>query len=259
MDDYAERISEYMKVVVFSGTTEGRMLSHALAKLDVPVLVCVATEYGRLDQGVCPGVEVHAGRLEEKDMVQLLQGKNLCIDATHPYATQVTANIRRAAEQAGVLYKRLLRPASPLPPGCLEVKDVQEVVNFLEKQEGNVLLTTGAKELAGFMPLGTQRLFARVLPLESSLEACKRANIPTSHIIAMQGPYSKELNIALMHQFSIGYLVTKDGGNPGGFTEKLEAAKECQVQAIVIRRPADQGASYEEVLNFCKEWITQCG
>ena len=74
----------------------------------------------------------------------------------------------------------------------------------------------------------------------------------------MQGPFGKELNIALMHQFAIRWLVTKDGGNPGGFAEKLEAARVCGVRSIVIRRPADQGESYEAILDFCKEWITPC-
>lgn len=247
-----------MTIVIFSGTTEGKRLSRDLARLGAKVLVSVATEYGRIDQGEETGVEVHAGRLDADEMTRLLQGKSLCIDATHPYATDVTANIRDAAKRVGVPYKRLLRPASGLPEGCLEVDSIRQAVAWLQKTEGNILLTTGAKELAGFTCLGVQRLFARVLPLDTSLEACRLAEIPAAHIIAMQGPYSVELNTALLHQFAIRYLVTKDGGAPGGFAEKLEAAKACDVQVIVVRRPQDTGESYETILNFCKEWITKC-
>lgn len=135
---------------------------------------------------------------------------------------------------------------------------MEAAVAWLKTREGNVFLTTGAKELTAFAALGTQRLFARVLPVNSSLEACQKAKIPAAHIVAMQGPYSTEMNVALLHQFSIRYLVTKDGGSPGGFEEKIEAAKACGVQVVVIRRPEDDGEPYEKVLNFCKEWIKEC-
>lgn len=247
-----------MKIVVFSGTTEGRLISRTLADAGAQVLVCVATEYGEIDQGQYPGVKVLAGRLDVEEMTRLLLEKDLCIDATHPYAVQVTQNIRTAAHQANVPYKRLKRPASVLPDDCISVETAQEAAKALGQTEGNILLTTGAKELAAFSALGAQRLFARVLPLESSLSACKAAGITPAHIIAMQGPFGVELNKALLHQFSIRWMVTKDGGAPGGFEEKLEAARACQAKMIVIRRPADEGEPYEAVLNFCKEWMAQC-
>lgn len=258
MADYAARLSERMKIVIFSGTTEGRKLSRELAKMDVPVWVCVATEYGKVDQGNCPGIKVLTGRRDQNGIEQLLDAETLCIDATHPYAEQVTRNISDAAQRTGTVYKRLLRPASPLPQDCQVAENIPEAVRFLQATSGNVLLTTGAKEVAGFASLGPERLYVRVLPVESSLEACRQAGIPASHIIAMQGPFGVELNMALLHQFSIGWLVTKDGGNPGGFAEKLEAARKCGVQSIVIRRPVDNGEPYEAILEFCKEWITRC-
>lgn len=258
MAHHAAGVPQTMNVVVFSGTTEGRALSYALAELGAQVTVCVATEYGKIDQGFCPGIQVRSGRLEQADMIPVLQDKTLCIDATHPYATQVTQNIREAAAQAGVVYKRLLRPASQLPPGCLVAANAQEAVQMLQSTEGNILLTTGAKELLPFASLGKERLYARVLPLESSLHACAQAGIQPAHIIAMQGPFGAELNKALLHQYSIRYLVTKDGGSPGGFWEKWEASQACDVQMVVIRRPEEDGESYQDVLDFCKEWMAGC-
>lgn len=247
-----------MNIVIFSGTTEGRNLSWALADAGAQVLVCVATEYGKIDQGEHPGVQVHSGRLEPAGMENLLGPDTLCIDATHPYATRVTANLRAAAARTGAVYKRLLRPASTLPDDCWTVRTVAQAVALLQQTEGNILLTTGAKELTGFAPLGAQRLFARVLPLESSLVACREAGIAPAHILAMQGPFGLELNVALLHQYEIRYMVTKDGGAPGGFEEKLQAARACGVRLVVLCRPEDAGESYEAVLEFCKEWITQC-
>lgn len=247
-----------MRVVIFSGTTEGRRLSRELADVGAGVEVCVATEYGRTDQGEYPGVLVHAGRMDKEEMAAMLDGRTLCVDATHPYATQVTANIQWAASQAGAVYKRLLRPASPLPPDCREVHDAARAVQVLQAEPGNILLTTGAKDLTAFAPLGGERLFARVLPLESSLAACRAAGIPAANIIAMQGPFGVELNVALIRRFAIRYLVTKDGGAPGGFAEKLEAARLCGVHTVVLHRPEEDGEPYERVLEFCKEWIRTC-
>lgn len=244
-----------MRAVLFSGTTEGRRLSAALAELGAVVTVCVATEYGREEQGELPGVTVHAGRLDTAGMEAVLQGADLCIDATHPYATAVTANIRAAAEAVGVPYRRLLRRPSELPEGSVVAADAAEAAARLSETEGTILLATGAKELSAFAFLGGGRLYPRVLPLRESLEACEAAGIPHRNIIAMQGPFSLELNLALMRQFGIRYLVTKDGGAAGGFAEKAEAARQAGAILVVIRRPADSGEDYETILEDCRRLL----
>ena len=73
-----------MKIVVFSGTTEGRILSRQLAALGAQVLVSVATPLGAEEQGEETGITVHCGRLTPEEMAALLQGADLCVDATHP-------------------------------------------------------------------------------------------------------------------------------------------------------------------------------
>lgn len=90
-----------MRAVVFSGTTEGRAFSKQLGALGADVLVSVATDLGAEEQGSAPGVTVRAGRLEPEEMTALLQGADLCIDATHPYAVEATKNIRAAAAGRG--------------------------------------------------------------------------------------------------------------------------------------------------------------
>ena len=244
-----------MRAVLFSGTTEGRRLSAALAELGAAVEVCVATEYGREEQGELPGVRVHTGRLDTAGMEAILQGADLCIDATHPYATAVTANIRAASEAAGVPYRRLLRRPSVLPEGSITAANATEAAKRLAETEGNILLATGAKELSAFAFLGGARLYPRVLPLRESLEACEAAGIPHRNIIAMQGPFSLALNLALMRQFDIRYLVTKDGGTAGGFGEKAEAARQAGATLVVIRRPVDSGEDYETILEDCRRLL----
>ena len=244
-----------MRAVVFSGTTEGRAFSKQLGALGADVLVSVATDLGAEEQGSAPGVTVRAGRLEPEAMVSLLQGADLCIDATHPYAVEATKNIKAAAEKAGVEYLRLLRPASPLPENCLVFESAKQAAEALAAKEGNLLLATGAKELAQFAAIPPERLYPRVLPTLESIAACEAANIPHRNIIAMQGPFSFALNQAMMEQFHIRWLVTKDGGAAGGFDEKAAAASAAGAQLVVIRRPPEQGETASEVLKRCKEMI----
>ena len=207
-----------MRIVVFSGTTEGRDFSRAAAALGIAVTVSVATDLGAEEQGQAPGITVHSGRLLPGAMAELLQGAALCVDATHPYAVEATKNIRAAANAAGVEYHRLLRAASTLPAGSVV-------------------------------------LYPRVLPTVAGITACEGAGIPHRNIIAMQGPFTLELNLALMQQFHIHYLVTKDGGSAGGFAEKAQAAAQSGAALVVLRRPEECGETAEEILQRCRELL----
>lgn len=247
-----------MNVVLFSGTTEGRRLSRALAELGAGVTVCVATQYGREEQGEAPGVTVLTGRMDEEEMARTVAGVDLCVDATHPYAVQASETIRAACEETGRPLLRLLRAACPVPAGAEVFASAWSAADWLKGTQGNILLATGAKELALFAPLGGERLYPRVLPLAASLVACAAAGVPSSHILALQGPFSRELNEALIRQYHIAYLVTKDGGKAGGFEEKALAARAAGAKLILIRRPQEDGLSYEDVLQRCREMMG-CG
>lgn len=242
-----------MKVIVFSGTTEGRQLSKQLAALGAKVTVSVATPLGQEEQGSMEGVTVRCGRLLPDAMAELLAGCDLCVDATHPYAVEATRNISAAAQKANVRCCRLLRPASPLPEDCLCFDSAREAATALADTKGNILLATGAKELSAFAGIDPARLFPRVLPTHEGIAACEAAAIPHRNIIAMQGPFSLALNEAMMEQFSIRYLVTKDGGAPGGFAQKAEAAAHVGARLVVIRRPPEQGETAETILEICRE------
>lgn len=248
-----------MRVVLFSGTTEGRALAAELAALGFAVTVSVATPLGAEEQGLAPSVEVHIGRLDAEKMAALLRGAALCIDATHPYAVEASRNIRAACMEAGVEALRLIRPQSPLPEGCLVYDSAKEAAVALAGTSGPILLATGAKELAAFAGLPRERLYPRVLPTRESISACEAAGIPHRNILALQGPFSKELNLALLRQYSIRWLVTKDGGAAGGFAEKAAAAREAGARLVVLRRPAEtDGRTFEEILKRCREVLGQC-
>lgn len=238
------------KVIVFAGTTEGYEISRFLSENQLPVLACVATEYGSksLQENSC--LHVQAGRLDEQQMRDLFfrEKPELVLDATHPYAAEVTQNIRKACEKTGVSYTRILRTGSE-QQNAVYVRDAKEAAEYLEGTEGNVLLTTGSKELAVFTSVSdySKRLFARVLSLPSVIESCQALGFEGRNLIAMQGPFSKELNQAMLEQYQCKYLVTKDSGKAGGFLEKIQAAEALGVTAVIIGRPlAEEGLSLKE-------------
>ena len=245
------------KICIFGGTTEGRKLAEFLSGQPCDVMVCVATDYGQTLLPEAEHVSVSARRLPVGEIVSLLTEHrfDLVIDATHPYAQSITKSIARACRETGTLRWRLLRGASGVSPELTYVETVSDAAAFLSETEGNILLTTGSKELAGFsqLPGFSERVWARVLPLQSSLDACAQAGLPASHIFAMQGPFSEAMNAAMLRTIGAQYLVTKDGGAPGGFEEKESAAKSAGARLVVIGRPPE-----EEGLSLSKTISALC-
>lgn len=241
-----------MKLLIFGGTTEGHILAEKSSALGAEVTVSVATPLGAEELSGLTNVSVRVGRLDLAGMETLLPGFDLCVDATHPYAQIATATIRAACEGTGTPYLRLLRPASRTE-GVVCVPSCQAAAEFLAGQLGNILLTTGSKELSAFGTLAKGRLYARVLPTHEGIAACEALGLSHSHILALQGPFSRKLNEAMLEQYSIRWLVTKDGGQAGGFEEKLAAARCAGAELVLVGRPPDEGEGLEEILEQIKE------
>ena len=169
------------KICVFGGTTEGRELVEFLNAQPCEVTACVATEYG---QALLPEAErltVSARRLPADEIKALLTDRHfdLVIDATHPYAASITKSIARACAETGVERWRLLRGASDAPEDAVFVESTEKAIEFLDQTEGNILLTTGSKELKAYSQIKdfVERVYARVLPLEDSLVLCREAGV----------------------------------------------------------------------------------
>ena len=246
------------KVIVFAGTTEGYELCRFLSEHQISVYACAATEYGGKALTETPYLHIHTGRLsrEEMEAFFLKEEPNFVLDATHPYAAEVTDNIKSACEKTGFFYQRVLREQGRQAEKAVYVESTEAAAEFLNTTEGNVLLTTGSKELKKFLGVKDykERLYARVLSLPSVMEECSAAGFEGKHLIGMQGPFSRELNEAMLRQFHCRYLVTKDSGKAGGFQEKIEAAFSCGAIPVIIGRPLkEEGLSLVE----CKKWLSQ--
>ncbi len=243
------------KAIVFAGTTEGYALCEFLSENRISVYACAATEYGGSLLTKNDFLHVSAGRLKTEDMEELFRKETpeIVLDATHPYAAEVTKNIRTACENAAVRYQRVLRPEGEKSGQAVYVDSPEAAAEFLSGTEGNIFLTTGSKELAKFtvIPDYRERLFARVLSIPSVIQSCAELGVEGKHLIGMQGPFSTEINEAMLRQFQCSYLVTKDTGFAGGFPEKLEACQRCGVTPVIIGRPLkEEGLSLPEARGF---------
>ena len=247
-------------ICVFAGTTEGRELAEFLAGQPVQATVCVATEYGETLLPEAKNVTVLAGRIPVADIIRMLQETrfDLVIDATHPYAASITESICTACRETETEYLRLLRQSCDPKEALVCVENAAEAAAFLANTEGSILLTTGSKELAAYSGIldFTQRVYARVLPMDASLEACRTAGLKASHIIAMQGPFSEEMDLATLRFANAAWMVTKDGGEAGGFPAKVSAARKAGAGLVVIGRPPQRGGlPFAAVLDvLCKRF-----
>ena len=246
-------------VILFAGTSEGRLLAEACKGAPLTMHVCVATEYGETLIEPSENVRVLAGHKDAAAMEALIAetGAALVVDATHPYAAGVTEALRAVCEKTGTEYVRLLRAAEHEgTESCVFVPDTAAAAAYLNTVEGNVLLTVGSKELPGYTAVKDYetRLFARILPIPSGIQQAADCGFKGKNLIAMQGPFTEEMNAAMIRMLDIRYLVTKDTGAAGGFPEKLAAAKRCGAQCVVVARPLDEtGLSLDECLAFLEK------
>ena len=262
------------EVLIFSGTSEGRKLAEQLLENQIAATVCVATDYGRevMEQEIeNPLLEVQRGRLDLPQMEKLIGSKSwtAVVDATHPFAQQVTKNIAQACANQGCKLWRLLRQAdekmdsegggqlenqtgaSHMPEDkIIYVDSVEEAAVYLNQTLGNIFFTTGSKDLPKYLSVieDISRVYVRILPDAMQLEKCRSLGLMGKQIICMQGPFNEDLNIAMLRQIQASMLVTKETSNAGGLTEKLRAAVKTGAEALVIRRPCEHGYSMEQIL-----------
>ncbi len=252
-----------MKVVIFGGTSEGRMLSECLCRNKIAHTLCVATDYGEEVLEHSEYAHVLQGRLDTEQMTDLIRREQcrIVVDATHPYAVEVSKNIRKACERTKMKYLRFLRDKESVIDvrSDVLVSSATEAAAYLDGQEGAIFLTTGSKELPAFTAgvHKTERLFVRVLPSAAVVASCRELGLEGKQICAMQGPFSEEMNRALLQQTKAAWLVTKDTGITGGFPEKVRAARSLGVRLVIIRRPEESGLDYESVLQVLEAVLEQ--
>lgn len=251
------------EILIFAGTTEGRKLSECLVAAGIPHTTCVATEYGEIVMTESELCRIHCGRMNAEEIRAFLQNGDYgaVVDATHPYADIVTANIKEAMAGMEIPYLRMKREVAVehSGKGVTFFATNEECARALEETKGNILLTTGSKELATYCvsDVVRERLYVRILPGIENLLLCQEHGIQGKQILALQGPFSTAMNEAMLRQYQIQCLVTKASGRNGGYLEKLEAAERVGIPVYVIgHESADEGLDFNSV---CEQLEALCG
>jgi len=249
--------------LIIAGTLYGRELSEALCRAGARVYASVATEYGQEAMESASGQDRHqnltilSGVLDREGMEEVIREikPDALINAAHPYAAEACRNSKEACATARVRYLRLLRDSQPTED-LVCFQNLEEAVRFLNTVAGNIFSACGGKEIGYLTGIADyrERVFIRALPRQGFLRECQALGIRPKNIICMQGPFSKELNIAMFRSTKANWLLTRDSGGAGGFAEKIAAAAELGVKVVLIGRPVqDEGLYYEELIKTLRE------
>lgn len=231
-------------ILVMAGTRDGRQIAEDLVSAGYPVIISVVSDYGKeLAETSVPSVNV--GKLTSDAMIQLIKENSIkcIIDASHPYASAASQTALTASAATRALYLRYERPKTPLPTyHKLQVVDSYEQAAQLAALLGSVVfITTGSRNLAVFSKepaLHNHRLIARVLPDPQVILECLGLGLSLKNIIALQGPFTHELNVALFRAYNADVIITKNSGETGGTDTKISAAMELDLSLVVIDRPS---------------------
>ena len=254
-------------IMVIAGTKDARDIAGELIKIKADVLATVTTGYGRELLEEFPGVRVHEGKLDPAGITGLVRRDNIsCIvDASHPFAREVSTNAIRSCEETGIAYLRFERKkASAEGNAAIRVKSFEEAAEAAGKFEGNILLTIGSNHINAFtksIPDYKTRLYARILPDSRMVAKCEEAGLSAGNIIAIKGPFSEELNIEMLKYCRAAVMVAKESGETGGTEQKLDAAVKLGLPVILVERPdikyPQMVSTIDEVVEFVNKRILQ--
>ena len=242
-------------VLIIGGTVDARNIIERLIKHDVKITATVATEFGGSLLKKYESIDIREGRLTDDEMVELIHEikADCLVDASHPFAENVSLNAAKACKKAAIPYLRYERPETDIADnkGIIRVRGFEEAVDKLKLFQGKIFLAIGSNKLNLFtrLPDYKSRIFARVLPDSKVLAKCEEIGLNADNIIAAKGPFS----------------VTKDSGDAGGNMEKISAARKLGIPVIMVERPhvecefnADSDSNADDESHMDYESYTDC-
>jgi len=247
---------------LIGGTQESAQLAEAIARANLPCIISVTTESARALYPDAACLQVRVGRFTCLGIEAFVQQQQVVgvLDASHPYAVEISQSAIAVCQKLRIPYLRYERPV--LEQGSKGTGELARIDSFESLLLGNylqgqrVLLTVGYRPLHLFQSWQDKAtLFARILPSAIALEAAFKAGFTNDRLICLRPPISAELEVALWRQWNISIVVTKASGVPGGEDVKQTVAAELGVRSIVIARPTveypQQTSDLSVALNFC--------
>lgn len=232
-----------MKLLILAGTADGRQMAQELLHRGHAVTVSSLTGYGA-ELAAAVGLSTRFGALDKESLRDLLASGDYqaVVDATHPYATNITALARHVCRNMELPFFRWERPSTERfdHPLVHWVTDIPAAAREVARFGQRILLTTGSNSLPEWVSqavLQDKELFVRVLPTASVLARCESLGLPPGRIIAAQGPFTLAWNTAMCEQYGIDAVVAKDSGPTGGTPEKIAACLSLNIPIVLIERP----------------------
>ncbi|SFE32877.1 precorrin-6A reductase [Peptostreptococcus sp. D1] len=231
-------------ILVLGGTSDSLKICDRLYEIGISEFVLsVATEYGK-ELAASHAKKIINGKMDKDEMVKYISenGIRQVIDATHPYAIDVSRNAMDACEEADIKYIRFERKSlleEIRYQGEFIVDSIEEACDMVMKNSSweNVFIATGSKNLGTYVKLlKSKRLVARVLPTSEVLRSCEAMGLNADNLLALKGPFSKEINVALLKHAKVDVVITKESGYAGGFLDKIDACDELGLPIIIIKR-----------------------
>lgn len=244
---------------VIGGTKDSRDFLEKIVKSTTDIIVTTATEYGGKLLENLP-VKTLCKKLTYSMMVDFVKENSIdkIVDLSHPYAMEVSQNAIDISKELQIEYFRFEREEiSFLPQKYIEFDNIESLVEYLEGVEGNILVTLGSNNIPHFSELkNLKNFYFRILPKWDMVKKCEDVGVLPKNIVAMQGPFSKNMNKAMIEQYDIKYLVTKQAGDTGGEREKIEAADEMNIEVVFLTRPkVEYPSCYSDIDKLFKRVI----
>lgn len=221
-------------VLILGGTGEARELAAMLHAEDIPAVSSLA---GRVSRPRLPEGAVRVGGFGgAAGLRQWLRdnGIQVVVDATHPFASGISANAVAATRSGGPPLLRLCR--APWSPGAddawFRFTHIADAARHLDGRRARVFLTTGRQDVDVFADISSAWFLIRVVDPP-------RTRMPPAHtILRSRGPYRLADELDVMREHRIDVLVTKNSG--GDMTRaKLDAARELGIEVVMVDRPEE--------------------
>ena len=231
-------------IIVFSGTSDSVEIIKLLLENKYSIIACVATDEGEKMLSTINNIIIKNSRLDENNMINFFKDKKIfsVVDASHPYAENVSKIAMNVCKLFNINYIRYERPSEfsiNYYDKSILVESYKEAVDYINNMKGNVLITTGVNYINEYKRIFDfdKRVFVRILNNMNSFNRVKSIGLGNNNIISGDGRYTLQDNIDIIKKYNINILITKDTGKAGGFIEKMEACNFMNIFIIIIRRP----------------------
>lgn len=249
-------------IVVISGTREGREISSLLAARGYEAVMVTATENASRIVFSNASLEIIQKYPVKNGLELFLKNRTvrMLIDASHPFHGGLSGLAKELCATREIPYIRFVREEVDLPesPLLFPAYSWEEAAQKAAELGNTVFLTTGSYNLELFLkhPAMTgKRIVVRVLPDYRVIKAVQSLGVNPRDIVAMQGPFSKDMNRITFKMYNASVIVTKDSGRVGGTDSKISVALGSKIPVVIIKRPKllvkdeDTVFTYEQVLN----------